>query len=77
MSDVGRKTVPDKGRLDRERPTTTALEFPFCTEKSLFFCFCFYFFHRNWNGEYEMEVSIAELFQFEISMKKSFRTCSF
>ena len=48
MSDVGRKTVPDKGRLNRERPVTKALEFPFCTGKSCFF-------HRNWNGEYEME----------------------
>ena len=36
MSDVGRKTVPDKGRLNRERPVTKALEFPFCTGKSLF-----------------------------------------
>ena len=34
MSDVGRKTVPDKGLLDRERPLTKALEFPFCTGKS-------------------------------------------
>ena len=33
MSDVGRKTVPYKGRLDRERPVTKALEFPFCTGK--------------------------------------------
>ena len=49
MSDVGRKTVPDKGRLNRERPVTKALEFPFCTEKSCSFP------HRNWNGEYEME----------------------
>ena len=47
MSDVGRKTVPDKGRQNRERPVTKALEFPFCTGKS--------FFHRNWNGEYELE----------------------
>ena len=36
MSDVGRKTVPDKGRLNRERPVTKALEFPFCTGKSFF-----------------------------------------
>ena len=28
MSDVRRKTVPDKGRLNRERPVTKALEFP-------------------------------------------------
>ena len=47
MSDVGRKTVPYKGRLNRERPVTKALEFPFCTGKSSF--------HRNWHGEYEME----------------------
>ena len=33
MSDVGRKAVPDKGRLNRERPVTKALEFPFCTGK--------------------------------------------
>ena len=46
MSDVGRKTVSDKGRLNRERPVTKALEFPFCTGKT---------FHRNWNGEHEME----------------------
>ena len=36
MSDVGRKTVPDKGRLNRERPVTKALEFPFCTGNSCF-----------------------------------------
>ena len=47
MSDVGRKSVPNKGRLNRERPVTKALEFPFYTG--------FFFFHRNWNGEYEME----------------------
>ena len=28
---VGRKTVPDKGCFNRERPVTKALEFPFCT----------------------------------------------
>ena len=39
MSDVGRKVVPDKGRLNRERPVTKALEFPSCTEKSFFFFF--------------------------------------
>ena len=48
MLDVGRKTVPDKGRLNRERPATKALEFPFCTGKSVFF-------HRNCKGKYEME----------------------
>ena len=37
MSDVGRKVVPDKGRLNRERPVTKALEFPTCTGKSFFF----------------------------------------
>ena len=37
MSDVGRKTVPDKWRLNRRRPVTKALEFPFCTGKSFFF----------------------------------------
>ena len=52
MSDLRRKTVPDKGRLDRERPVTKALEFPFCTKKS--------FFHRNWNGEYVMECTQRE-----------------
>ena len=52
MSDVGRKNVPDKGRPNRERPVTKALEFPFCTGK---------FFHRNWNGEYEMAVSYTHL----------------
>ena len=36
MSDVGRKTVPDKGRLNRERPVTKTLEIPFSTEKSFF-----------------------------------------
>ena len=34
MSDVRRKTVPDKGRLNRERPVAKALLFPFCTGKS-------------------------------------------
>ena len=33
MSDVGRKIVPDKGRLNRARQVTKALEFPFCTGK--------------------------------------------
>ena len=28
MLDVGRKTVPDKGHLNRERPVTKALEYP-------------------------------------------------
>ena len=37
MSDVGRKIVPDKGRLNRDRPVTKALKFPFCTGK--FFVF--------------------------------------
>ena len=36
MLAVGRKTVPGKGRLNRERPVTKALEFPFCTGKSFF-----------------------------------------
>ena len=36
MSDVGRKTVPAKGRLNRERPLTKAAEFPFCTGKRFF-----------------------------------------
>ena len=36
MSDVGRKSVPDKGRLIRELLVTKALEFPFCTGKSFF-----------------------------------------
>ena len=52
MPDVGRKTVPDKGRLNRERPVTKTLEIPFSTEKS--------FFHRNWNGEYVMECTQRE-----------------
>ena len=36
MSDVGGggKVIPDKGRLNRERPVTKALEFPFFTGKS-------------------------------------------
>ena len=36
MSDVGRKTVSDKGRLNRKRPVTKALEFPLCTGKRFF-----------------------------------------
>ena len=36
MSDVGRKTVPDKVRLNRERTVTKALAFPVCTGKSFF-----------------------------------------
>ena len=36
MLDVGRRTVPDKGDLNRERPVTKALEFPFCTGKRVF-----------------------------------------
>ena len=36
VSDVGRKIVPDKGRLNRERPVTKDLEFPSCTGKSFF-----------------------------------------
>ena len=36
MSDVGRKTVPDIGRLIRKRPVTKAPAFPFCTEKKIF-----------------------------------------
>ena len=30
---MGRKAVPDRGRLNRERLVTKALEFPFCTER--------------------------------------------
>ena len=37
MSDVGRKVVPDKGRLNRKRPVNKALEFPSCTGKSCCF----------------------------------------
>ena len=37
MSDVGKEVVPDKSRLNRERPVTKALEFPSCTGKSFFF----------------------------------------
>ena len=33
---MGRKTVPDKGRLNRGRLVTKAFEFPFCTGKSFF-----------------------------------------
>ena len=33
MSDVGKTVVPDKGRLNRKRPVTKALEFPSCTRK--------------------------------------------
>ena len=36
MSDVGRKTVPDKGRLNKERPVTKALEFPFFARERVF-----------------------------------------
>ena len=39
MSYVRRKTVPGKGRLNRERPLTKALEFPFCSGKSFFVFF--------------------------------------
>ena len=46
MSDVGRKTVPDMGRLNSKRPLTKALEFPFCTGKGA---------GSSENGEYEME----------------------
>ena len=52
MSDVGRKVVPDKGRLNRERPVTKAIEFPSCTEKS----FVFSSSHQNRNREYVMEM---------------------
>ena len=37
MSDVGRKVVSDKGRLNRERQVTKASEFPSCAGKSFFF----------------------------------------
>ena len=47
MLKVGRKAVPDKGRLNRERPVTKAHEFPFWHRKE--------FFHRNWDGDCEME----------------------
>ena len=33
MSDVRKKVVPDKGRLNREIPVTKALEFLYCTGK--------------------------------------------
>ena len=36
MSDVRRKTVPDKGYMNRERPVTKALDFSFCTGKKFF-----------------------------------------
>ena len=36
MSDMGRKVVADKGRLNRERSVTKALEFPSCTGKIFF-----------------------------------------
>ena len=35
MSDVGRKTVPDKGRLNREELVTKASEFPVFLEKKI------------------------------------------
>ena len=34
MSDVRKKVVPDKGRLNREIPVTKALEFLYCTGKN-------------------------------------------
>ena len=34
MSDVGRKVVPDKGRLNRERPVTKPLSFHLAQERS-------------------------------------------
>ena len=34
MSDMSRKVLPDKGSLNRERPVTKALKFPFCTRKT-------------------------------------------
>ena len=33
MSDVGRKVVPDKGRLNRELPVTKALSFHLAQEQ--------------------------------------------
>ena len=39
MSDVEREVVPDKGRLNTERPVTKAIEFPSCTEKNFLFSF--------------------------------------
>ena len=36
MSEVGKKVVPDKGCLNRERPVAKAPEFPSCTGKSFF-----------------------------------------
>ena len=47
MSDVGRKVVPDKGRLNTVRPVTKALEFPLCTEKRGVFLL---FFTRTGTG---------------------------
>ena len=32
MSDLSRKAVPDKGSLNRERPVTKALKFPFAQD---------------------------------------------
>ena len=36
VSEVGRKTVLAKGRLNREQPVAKALEVPFCTGKVFF-----------------------------------------
>ena len=56
MSDVGRKVVPDKGRLNRERPVTKAIEFPSCTGKSERVVCFFSSSHQNRNREYVMEM---------------------
>ena len=57
VSDVGRKFVPDKGHLNRERSVTKALEFPFCAGRS---------FHQNWNGEYKMECTQRDRMKDEV-----------
>ena len=41
---MSRKVVLDKGSLNRERPVTKALKFPYCTrERVFFFCVCVFF----------------------------------
>ena len=65
MLAVGRKTVPGKGCLNRERPVTKALEFPFCTGN----IFVVFFFYGNWNGEYEVECAQRDIYGGRVPLK--------
>ena len=40
---MSRKVVLDKGSLNRERPVTKALKFPYCTRREVCFCVCVFF----------------------------------